>query len=408
MRKLTILVFLVTSLSIVSLAGGYQVGLHGQKQVGMGLVGTSLTFDASCMFYNPGGLTFIKPNYSFALGVSGINAFTAYSKLSPSKTMAETENPLGTPFYFYGAARITDKISAGIAVNTPYGNGLSWGKDWVGRYLIQDLSLRAIFYQPTFSYQINEKLGVGAGIVFATGKFEMNKALPLYDSEGDGSVNLEGSTNNFGFNAGALFKPINKLSLGINYRSAIKMKIDDATATFDVPASLRGNFPNTTVATELPLPANLDFGVSYEINEKWLVALSLNYVFWGSYDSLIFDFADNTPALADSRNPRLYSDKMIVRLGAQYQMNDKYQFRVGGYYDPSPVNSDYFSPETPSLNSVGITAGLTYKPIENLALDLSFLFISGQEGDRSYLPDNFSGTYKTYTYIPGLGLTFNF
>ena len=41
-------------------AGGYQVGLHGQKQIGMGLVGTSLSFDASSMFYNPGGLSFMN------------------------------------------------------------------------------------------------------------------------------------------------------------------------------------------------------------------------------------------------------------------------------------------------------------------------------------------------------------
>jgi long-chain fatty acid transport protein len=268
--------------------------------------------------------------------------------------------------------------------------------------------LRAIFYQPTLSYQLNEKLGIGLGFVFATGKFEMNKALPVYGLDGEGSVNLEGSTSSLGFNAGFLFKPIKRLNIGVDYRSSVNMEIDDATATFNVPISLQSNFPNTIVSTKLPLPANLDLGVSYDLNKEWLVAFNLNYVFWSSYDSLIFDFAENTPALADSRNPREYSDKMIIRLGAQYTANEKYQFRFGGYFDPSPVNSNYFSPETPSLNSIGLTAGLTYCPIKNLALDLSFLFISGQKGERSYLPDNFSGTYKTYSYIPGIGLTFNF
>jgi len=127
-----------------------------------------------------------------------------------------------------------------------------------------------------------------------------------------------------------------------------------------------------------------------------------------SYDSLIFDFVDNTASLADSRNPRLYSDKLIIRLGGQYTLSESLQIRAGGYYDPSPVNSDYFSPETPSLNSIGITAGLSYYPVKKLAIDLSFLYINGQEGDRSYNPDNFSGTYKTYSYIPGIGITYNF
>jgi len=407
MRKFTVLL-LLTGLWFSVAAGGYQVGLHGHKQIGMGLVGTSLTFDASSMFYNPGGLAFMPPKFSFAAGISGITAYTAFRKQSPSLTTALTDNPLGTPFYFYGAMKISERVSAGLAINTPFGNGLSWGKNWEGRYLIQDISLKAIFYQPTLSFKINDQLAIGAGFVYATGDFEINKALPVFDANGEGSVNLKGSTSNFGFNAGILYRPIKGLSLGIDYRSSVDMEADDVKATFDVPLSLQGNFPNTTVTTTLPLPANLDFGVSYNFSEKFLLAMSLNYVFWSSYDSLIFDFADNTASLADSRNPRLYSDKLIIRLGGQYTLSESLQIRAGGYYDPSPVNSDYFSPETPSLNSIGITAGLSYYPVKKLAIDLSFLYINGQEGDRSYNPDNFSGTYKTYSYIPGIGITYNF
>ncbi len=408
MRKFTSLVSLVLLLTVNSLAGGYQVGLHGVKQIGMGLVGTSLTLDASSLFYNPGGLSFISPDYSFALGGSAIKSFTLYKKSEPSMTEAMTDNPLGTPFYFYGAVRITDRLSAGLAINTPYGNGLSWGKEWIGRYMIQDLSLRAIFFQPTLSYKINDQLGVGVGLVYATGKFEMNRALPVYDAGGEGSVSLEGSTGNIGFNAGILFQPIEELNIGIDYRSSVDMEVDDVTATFDVPISLQGNFPNTTVSTKLPLPANVDFGASYTYDEKLLLAFSLNYVFWSSYDSLIFDFEKNTSALTDSRNPRLYENKLIARLGAQYKINDAFYVRLGGYYDPSPVNKEYFSPETPSLNSIGLTAGISVYPMENLAIDLSFLYISGQEGERTYKPDNFSGTFKANTYIPGIGITYNF
>lgn len=407
MRKFTIMILLVTTIS-TAIAGGYQVGLHGIRQIGMGLVGTPLTLDASVLFYNPGGLSFIAPDYSFALGVNGIRSYTVYKKTEPSLAEALTDNPWGTPFYFYGAARITDRFSAGFAINTPYGNSLSWGKDWIGRYLIQDLSLQAIFYQPTVSYKINDKIGLGVGLVYATGKFELNKALPVFDAGGEGSINLEGSTSKIGFNAGIMVRPIDGLNIGLDYRSAMDMETDEAVATFDVPVSLQGNFPNTNVSTKLPLPANLDFGAAYDVNGKLMVAFSLNYVFWSSYDSLIFDFEKNTPALADSRNPRLYSNKMIVRLGAEYKMTNSFFIRAGGYYDPSPVNPDYFSPETPSLNSVGLTAGITYLPIEKLAIELSFLYISGQEGERTYLPDNFSGTFKTQTYIPGFGISYNF
>jgi long-chain fatty acid transport protein len=320
-----------------------------------------------------------------------------------------TENPWGTPFYFYGAARITDRLSAGLAINTPYGNSLSWGKEWDGRFLIQDLSLKAIFYQPTVSYKINDWLGIGAGFVYATGDFDLTKAIPVTGANGDGSVNLNGSTSAMGFNAGVMLKPVEKLSIGIDYRSKINMEVSGADAKFTVPASLGGNFPaDNKFSTTLPLPANLDLGISYDVSEKLMIGLSLNYVFWSVYDSLIFDFETNTAALPDSKNPRLYEDKLIVRVGGEYKINDKLAIRAGGYYDPSPVNEKYFSPETPSLNNLGLTAGLSFCPVEKLSIDLSFLYIMGMESDKQYTPDNFGGTYKSRVYIPGFGLTYNF
>ncbi|KAF0198763.1 MAG: long-chain fatty acid transport protein [Bacteroidetes bacterium] len=409
MRKLTMLSVVCTLLISGVYAGGYQVGLHGQKQIGMGLIGTSLSLDASSMFYNPGGLSFMKPSFSFSAGMSPIRSFTAFRKSEPSAYTAMTDNPLGTPFYFYGAAKINDRFSAGIAVNTPYGNSLSWGKDWDGRYLIQDLSLRAIFFQPTLSFKVNDWLGIGVGFVFATGKFDLTKALPVTGANGDGSVNLNGSTTAMGYNVGVMIQPTEKLSIGIDYRSEISMEVSGADAKFTVPASLAGNFPaDNKFSTTLPLPANLDFGLSYNVSEKLMIGMSLNYVFWSVYDSLIFDFETNTPALPDSKNPRLYEDKLIVRLGGEYTINDKFAIRAGGYYDPSPVNEIYFSPETPSLNNLGLTAGLSYKPVENLSIDLSFLYIMGAEADKQYTPDNFGGTFKSRVYIPGFGLTYNF
>ncbi len=120
----------------------------------------------------------------------------------------------------------------------------------------------------------------------------MNKAIPLQGSTGDGTLNIQGSTGNFGFNAGIMVKPVKGLSLGIDYRSKIEMKVKGADATFTVPTSLSAQFPNNKVDVMLPLPANLDFGASYEFgkNNQWMIGLNLCYVFWNTYDSLVFDF----------------------------------------------------------------------------------------------------------------------
>ncbi len=410
MRKLCVLLTLVVCLgSLPAFSGGFQVSLHGQKQVGMGSIGTSLVPDASVMFYNPGGLGFMQQKYNFTGGVSFLRSIATFQKTTPSVYQETTDNPLGTPFVLYGAGKIGDKLGVGVAVNTPYGNKLKWNENWAGRFLIRDISLAAIFVQPTVSYKICPKVSIGAGFVIATGSVKLNKAVPVNDASGvDGKVHIEGSTINYGYNLGVMFKPVDRLNVGIDYRSKVEMNVEGGDATFTVPSSLASNFPtDNKVDVTLPLPANLDLGASYKINDKLLVGFSLNYVFWDVYDSLIFDFEQNTSTLKDAHNPREYSNQMIYRVGAQYNYNDQFSFRVGGYYDPTPCNEEFFNPETPSLDITALTCGVSWRPTQKLSVDASFIYMMGKEMDMIYKPDNFGGTYKTRFYIPGIGLSYS-
>ena len=405
MRKLTTLMLLFLFVVSNLFAGGYQVRLQGQKQTGIGLIGTPFALGGSSIFYNPGALSFMKENYSFSAGVSGIMA-TAVFRQKDSDYKAKTDNSLSTPFYFYGAVKVIDDLSVGVGVFTPFGSSTTWDSDWNGRKSIQDISLSAIFIQPTVSYKIGDKFGIGAGLDIVIGSVDLTKELP---TPVDGQMNLDGSSTALGFNVGAYFKPNDELSIGIDYRSKVNMKVDDGDfKTTDVPSSVTfipetGNF-----SAELPLPANLDFGIAYQVSEKFLLAAELNIIFWSVYDSLIIDFKQNNEDFADSRNPREYSNSFIPRLGAEYKISDTFIARAGIYYDKTPTNEDYFSPETVSLDQIAFTLGLSIMPVEGLSIDLSYLQLEGLESDKKYTPDNFEGTYKTRAFIPGLGISYNF
>ena len=406
MRKLSIALLLFTFAAFTAYAGGYQVRLQGQKQTGIGLIGTPFAFGASSIFYNPGSLSFMKDNMSFSAGVSGVMANAIY-QANGSNYQATTANPTGTPFYFYGAGKVTEKLSVGVGVFTPYGNTLKWDDKWRGKYLIQEISLAAIFIQPTVAYKINDKLGIGVGLDIVMGSVDLTKALP---NPIDGQFNMNGTTTEFGFNAGVYFKPNEKMNIGIDYRSEVKMKIEGGQTEFrEVPTSLGSFFPSSgNFDAELPLPANLDIGFSYQVSEKLMLAIEMDYVFWSTYDSLIIDFKENNEKLADSRNPREYSNTMIWRLGGEYKINEKLIARGGVYYDPSPTNEKYFTPETVSLNTFAFSLGLSYMATEKLSIDISYLQLEGLQADKSYEPENFGGTYAARTFIPGFGVSYNF
>jgi long-chain fatty acid transport protein len=404
MKKLTLFVILFAIFGLATYAGGYQVRLQGHKQTGMGLIGSPFALGASSIFYNPGGLSLMENKWSFSVGASGIFANATFQK-DGTNYQAETDNPAGTPFYFYAAGMIGSRFSIGIGVYTPFGSTAKWADTWAGRYLIQNISLQAIYIQPTIGFKISDQFSVGAGFVYAIGSVGLQKAVPYND---DSYVELDGSTNNIGYNVGVMIRPTKKLSIGLDYRSKIVMKMEGGDATFHIPASIATTIPESNkFSAELPMPANFDVGISYKFSEKFTLAIEGNYVFWGAYNDLTFTFEEQNDMLG-SVNPRKYHDTFIGRIGGEYTMNDMFTFRAGVYYDPSPTNDDYFTPETVSLNTVAWTLGISIVPVKNLSIDLSYLQLHGLESEKNYTPANFSGTYKVLTMIPGLGVSYNF
>jgi long-chain fatty acid transport protein len=404
MRKITLLLLSSVLFSMTVFAGGYQVRLQGNKQNGFGLIGTPLSNGSSSIFYNPGSLAFMENKIDFELGASAIFSSVAFQKAG-STYQAETENPVGTPFYFYFAGKIGKMVALGLGVYTPYGNSAKWESQWAGKYLIQDISLSAIFIQPTISFNFGEKFGIGAGFIYTIGGVELNKGI---NYSGDAGVNLKGNTSAMGYNVGIFFKPSENWSVGLNYRSKIEMKIEGGDATFTVPKSLEGIVPaDNKFDAELPLPANLDLGVAVQATDKLMIAIEFDWVFWGVYDTLSFTF-EQSGDLLDSHNPRKYRDTFIPRIGIEYAFSEKFEIRGGAYYDTSPADDRYFTPETVTLNTFAYTFGLSWNPSKHFGLDISFLQTFGLKAEKNYQPDNFGGTYQTSAIIPGLGLSFKF
>lgn len=405
-----IIIVLLAFLPAISFAGGFQVNLQGQKQTGMGHTGVGLLSDATTVLFNPGGISFLDSSTCFNVGISFIFPRVTYLAPYPGNYTTETVHNTGTPFSVYAAWKIkkVKGLSFGFGCYTPFGSKQQWEDDWIGQFLIREIDLQTIFLQPTFSYKINDKLGVGAGFVYAFGSFGLRKGVPVQDStESYGEGSLLGKASGMGYNLGIYFKPNEKLSFGLDYRSAVKTSVDNGNAEFKVPPSLEQYFPTTTFSTSIKLPSVLTLGAGYTSNGL-RIAVDINYVGWSSYDSLIIDFADNTEKLDDLHSARKYKNSFIFRVGGEYRINDMFSARLGTYYDMTPVQDGYLTPETPDVNKLGITSGLSIRPKSNISIDLSFLFVEGKERYDKNLETEFEGTYKSRALIPGIGFEFVF
>lgn len=391
--------------SMVS-AQGYQVNLQGQKQIAMASAGSGLALDEAAVFFNPGAVSMLKGN-SVSVGVSPLFLKTAFQQ-SGSFNTEHNKSKVSTPFMVYGVwGPKSDKYKLGLGIYTPFGGGTDWGNEWSGRNSLISLDLKAIYFQPTVSLKLTDKLGIGAGLVYTYGSVDLKRGVPLTNDQGEpGSARLKGTSNDFGWNAGIYYKTDMGLSVGLTHRSKVTAKVDDGDATFDVPQSLAATFP-TKFSAELPLPATTTLGFGYEVNSKVLLALDVNYVHWSTYKSLDFDY-DNNTRIPDTKSPRNYDDGGAARLGLQYQHTNKLALRSGIGYALSPVGDDYVTPETPDANRLFLSAGIGYQLTEKFGVDASFFFQSVRERTSTNQETQLSGTYKAFVYIPGISLSYKF
>jgi long-chain fatty acid transport protein len=391
-------------------AGGFQVNLQGQKQTGMGHAGIGLALDNTALVFNPGALIFVDSLGSFSAGASFIIPRTVF--LDPNSTyVAQTINHTGTPLSVYANFKIkkNSPLTFGFGLYNPFGSRVQWEDDWKGQFLLREISLKTFFYQPTLSYKITEKLGIGVGYIFANGDFSLRKGVPIQDSLGNyGEATLAGKATGKGFNAGVYYKLNEKFSVGLNYRSAVKVKVENGTADFSSAQTVSQYFQDSTFNTQLNLPFMASIGLGYHLNNKVKIALDINYVGWKSYDSLNIDFAKNSDKLADVASPRLYKNTFIFRTGLQYQISEIFCIRAGAYYDQSPVKDGYLTPETPDSDKIGVSTGFSIAFKKWLYIDASLLYVEGLKRTDTNIETQFEATYKTKAVIPGINVGIKF
>jgi len=393
---------------IISFAQGFQVNLEGEKQIGMGHTGVGLVQDGASVFFNPGAVAMLPENYI----QGGISPLLFRSDFNPMGTDVQdhTVNKLATPFTFYAVwGPKASWWKLGLGVYTPFGGLTDWGNSWQGKYVLESLDLKAIYFQPTLSIKITDYLSIGGGFVYNRGSVDLTQAIPLTNSAGqDGQAELKGTGKGYGWNAGIYMKTEVGLTVGLTHRSGVNTTINNGNAIFNVPASLQANFPQpNTFTSSIPLPSTSSIGFGYSPCKRWLLAFDANLIAWDVYKALAFDYKLTTPFLQNTYSPRNYQDAFSLRAGAQYKANSKLALRFGGGYATTAVEDGYVTPEAPDANRAYVTGGLGYNLGSRLDLDLSFEYEHIMSRTQTNIQSQLSGTFETNVYIPGVSLAYH-
>lgn len=401
-------------------ASGFQVGLTGAKNVGMGGTGTGLYLDQASQFFNPGAFAFAPTG--FQVGGNIAIPRISFRPGDADQGQRTLQNTNVFPFSgFIGFGPKEGKWRLGVGVYTPFGSELHYAQGWEGRYSLTDINLRSVMGQATVAYAITPQFSIGGGVTtLLLGDVDLQRDIPVQaqGSTSPAHATLTGKAEHkVGYNLGVMFKPSDKLSVGISYRSAVNAHITDGdVAITGLPASAAGSFTATKFDATLPLPDVYSFGVGVRPSDKLLLAFDANLVGWSRYQSLDFRYLNGVlggNTLSSSK--RQYQDALAFRVGGQYKITDGLTVRAGTFYDFSAVRDGFVTPETPDADRIGVTAGLSYEFAQRFGIDASFLFEDFMKRSQSQddlisngTTDRVAGTYKTTIYVPGVQLYVKF
>jgi long-chain fatty acid transport protein len=337
---------------------------------------------------------------------SGTYTFSMYGIDAKTKS---TMYPSGSIAYF---KPLNDKLIVGIAAYVPSGIGAKWnGEDLklltAGVPYRWESFMGVITVSPAIAYKVSDQFSLGATL-------NLNYGMLKLWRPGVGQYNEDLSGLAFGATIGALFKPIDKLGIGLTLRTPTKVKFSgEATMA---GAALIGQSTTSDADREATWPLWLGVGLSFKATDKLTLNADAQYTNWKkiqtipiTYDDAAWQALKAHPQLKAAFNNDFdlqWKDAIQWRFGLEYAASEKLALRAGYYYDPSPSPSETLNVLLPEITYNVVTVGVGYKA-EKLAIDFCVEYLMGKDVD-SPLTGKMPGTHGMSILTPNIAFSYHF
>jgi long-chain fatty acid transport protein len=309
------------------------------------------------------------------------------------------------------------RVSFGVGVFAPYGLGTAWPVNYPLRYICTETSMQTLFINPVLAFKLTDNLSVGAGISYIHSTLSLDLVSYIAIPEtwaGDVPASLHKAKGEaVAFNAGILYKN-DKFSAGFNWRSKFTVDYsgDLVLDKSGVPEAISPYIPDGgSVATSFKFPNIFDLGFSYQLSDKFLIALAGQYFTWKVYDSYEIDIDYGEGYTEQQVVEQNFKNSVILRAGLQYMLKDYFALRAGVIYDQTPQPVETMDSSLPDASRVAFTLGFGYTK-GNLRIDVAYMhemFQDRTSPNRSIYPaDLATGTYETSAQLLGFTLGYRF
>lgn len=397
---------------------GFLIFEQGSKAMGMGGAFTAQADDGSAMFHNVAGLAFLE-EMSFDVGVTFLQPDSDFVGLAPFPGPGATgaqESTTYTPVHFYWVRPLSDRLTFGVGLNSPFGLSTDWADpdQWPGRYISAEAELRSFDLNPSIGWKTGDRFGVGFGLVARISDVRLERYVPQINPATQtvadvATARLESEFDTgIGWNVGVLAKVGTYFSWGFSYRSKIEIDYGGdgvftqiATGNPQLDALVAAAIPfgqNLPIATTIEFPDMASFGLALGLTRSIMVEVDVNWTGWSSFGDIVLDFtsAPQFTSLIPNDWHDAYNYRIGVRLGEGRQ-----QWRFGYIVDESPQPEESVGPLLPDADRTDYTIGYGGR-----RYDVALMYVDFDTRTSRTNRDGFFGTYNTDVWL--LGITAKF
>ena len=275
-------------LPLTTSATGFRVPDQDAFATARGEAFVATADNPSAIYYNPAGIAQLDGN-NLRAGVYGLYVDPSYTPPGGGHTYHNEDKLHAIPQFYYTYGQKDFPVSFGLGVYSPLGLSLKWPQDTGFRTLVTQGSLTYVTINPVIALKLPYNLSIGGGVTVNYANADLQQGLTPFPN--NDLFRIKGDGWGVGYNLGLLWKPHEKVSIGVSFRSSTKIKLNGQTES---EMNLVQPTMYSSANAEFPFPLEAVFGISYRPTPKWNIELDADYTDWSSFGTATIHQSDTT------------------------------------------------------------------------------------------------------------------
>lgn len=349
-----------------ALAGAFALREQSAYYQGLSFAGTAAGGPSiSSMFWNSATVTNTKGFTS----ESNHTFIVPDVRITPDPTVAtaafgdsgEMGSDAWVPSSYFGY-QLNEQIYLGLAINGQFGLSTKAGPNWSGQLYARTSEVFSVNANPIVGYKFSDMLSVAVGLQVQYLDVRLTRALAATPPAPN--LELAGDDIGVGFTAGVTVTPWEGTDIGLGFRSGVSHTLD---GTVNVAGAV------TPIKASLITPEMVTLSVKQRITDQFRALATVEWTNWSRLKAPAVIAKPTGATIATL--PFNYEDGWFFALGGEYDWNERLTLRAGAAYEMSPIDESIRSLRLPDDDRIWLSAGLTYKPMENVSIDLGYTHI---------------------------------